>query len=1076
MPIVIANGKQDRVRPAAGASDTMWPRTATPTAGGPWKQAQATASAAPQSTSTMADLEDALRNADKAGDTAAATQLADEIVRRRSQPGDAKQPGTMRVEFDGQTVEFPDDFTDDEISDALSPLPPRSQSTGVQSKVPGQLARVPSGFRQGARPTEQAADDDNITAPLYLAQRADRGIADALGAPVDLATIGVNLGLMGADKLAELFGGNMDARIQKPFMGSDWLAEKAASAHEAIGGHIVQPEDVSPLVRLGGDAARFGTSALVGGAGLASKPVQMAAQGDGQLARIVGPLAKPYESGKGALLGDVAAGAGSGAAVNLYDEHAPDAVKNSVADPFLKMGAAMLGGGTGAAAHSLSAGSVEAGVNVGRNIVSGKGDRMAPGNEATGKRYTRSEMDQAARAVQAQASDPAAASAGIGRTIGEAREFATAGQLPTTGAASGDAGLALLERETRARDPKPFIERDRATTARAGEIIRDVTPEGAVGRDFTDAADALDASRMRTAQADVDTVRGAQQAHADAMRQAAAPVAAGAGQKVPASQALDTEIVGGSLRPMQDRKNQAFAGIDPDRNVVRDATPLIEAAGRIREGLGRLNDPNSILPVRTLDRIAALAPRQARRDVATGLLDEAGRPITRQAAVNAGGTGTITFAEINTLRPELSSAVTKARASGDYALADNIQALQGAIARETDRLAGEATPAGQRAADATRIYQDEFAPTWNVGPGDEATRFRKDVNVDRNARTQSPPSATAERFLKPGQPERAESLQRIMASLPDRSRAEFAARQHLVADMAESGVLDPSGAGLRRDALHRWRSQWGGALDVVPGFRAEVDNLLATADMHEMEASRLAIDVRSAEQMFDDVAKNKGALGLVLGKDPRNAAASIFTAGDPQRVLAEIKRTIGTNKRANDGLKAAAVDYITERATQAAVQKTADGSRPVDFGKLENLFSGHEDALAAVFSPDEMQALRRAHKLLRPGQELKHPGGAPTLYDARKSEQAMRLLKGGLKLHFGMLKGGGIMRTVRNFVSMLPNQDAAMRDIVTRMHFDPELAMHLLGRDVKANTPAWNAKLNRLLAVAAGAREDVEER
>jgi hypothetical protein len=58
-------------------------------------------------------------------------------------------------------------------------------------------------------------------------------------------------------------------------------------------------------------------------------------------------------------------------------------------------------------------------------------------------------------------------------------------------------------------------------------------------------------------------------------------------------------------------------------------------------------------------------------------------------------------------------------------------------------------------------------------------------------------------------------------------------------------------------------------------------------------------------------------------------------------------------------------------------------------------------------------------------------------------------------------------------MSTLPNQEEAVKDIILRMHFDPELAGHLLGRNVKVDTPLWNAKLNKLLAAATGARESV---
>ena len=57
------------------------------------------------------------------------------------------------------------------------------------------------------------------------------------------------------DKLAELFGGNMDYRIEKPFMGSDWIAEQAASANDAVGGTAATGSGRSPS--LSGNGVRI---------------------------------------------------------------------------------------------------------------------------------------------------------------------------------------------------------------------------------------------------------------------------------------------------------------------------------------------------------------------------------------------------------------------------------------------------------------------------------------------------------------------------------------------------------------------------------------------------------------------------------------------------------------------------------------------------------------------------------------------------------------------------------------------------------------------------------------------------
>jgi hypothetical protein len=952
----------------------------------------------------LPELEDALRNADAAGDTAAAQQLADEIVRMRGSGAEQQQPAPVQ---------------------AAQPLP-----------HPGQNAMPP--VNQG------------VDAPLRVLQQGNRAIADVIGAPVDIATMGLNTVLAGADLASRPFGGSVETRIENPFMGSDWIAGLTSDLYESAGGNVVPREAVSPAVRAGGEATRFGMGALAGSSALASKAGQAAAQAPGAVARVLGPLAAPYRNSPKPMVGDAAAGAGAGIAASGYEDYAPESAKEFLG-PFGPFLASLIDGVGGSSTQAATSGALDLGKNAARSIAVGSGDPMAPTNPVTGaKAFSRAEMDEAARAIQAQASNPKSAAGTMAETMAGFRQDVSPGQLPTSGVVSEDPGLVLLEREARARNPKAFLERDQATNARAGEIVRSNSPAGADPRDFTDSADAAQQAKETIAQQHLMAARSAEAQLSEAAHRDAAPIAATAGQGVAASQRLDSMLVDGSLKPMQARKNTAFATIDPDRSVVRDASPLIDAAQSIRDSLGRLNDPSSVLPTRTLDRIAGLSAA-------------------------SGGDGTITFGELNALRPELSAALGKARTAGDFALADNIQALQAAIHRETDLLAAETSAPGQRAADAQRIYREEFAPTWNVGPGDEATRFRRDVNVDRNARTQSPPSATAGRFLRPGQPEKAASLQRIIATLPDQSAAQKEARQFLVADLAESGAIDPARGHLRPDALRRWSNQWGASLDTVPGLKVEVDDLLAKTDAAALQSGRLANDIRAAEMKLDDTIKNKGALGLVLGKDPINAVGAVFNSGDPETAMKDILREVGTNMRAKDGLQAAVVDYVTQKTTQPAVQKTADGSRPVDFGRLENLFNRHEKTLATVFSPEQMNALRRAHKLLKPQNAIKQTGAAGSLYENKKSEHAWMMLEGGLKARYGVLKGGGILRTVRIFVSTLPNRDEAVRDIVLRMHFDPELAVHLLGRNVPVSDPVWNAKLNRLLAVAAGGRSSGDD-
>jgi len=79
-------------------------------------------------------------------------------------------------------------------------------------------------------------------------------------------------------------------------------------------------------------------------------------------------------------------------------------------------------------------------------------------------------------------------------------------------------------------------------------------------------------------------------------------------------------------------------------------------------------------------------------------------------------------------------------------------------------------------------------------------------------------------------------------------------------------------------------------------------------------------------------------------------------------------------------------------------------------------------------------------------------------------EAAWRALEIGLKTMFGILEGGGRLRTIRIALKDIGDNENEITQLVNRMMFDPELAAHLLTRktsDVLA--PAWNDKLAKLL-------------
>ncbi len=146
------------------------------------------------------------------------------------------------------------------------------------------------------------------------------------------------------------------------------------------------------------------------------------------------------------------------------------------------------------------------------------------------------------------------------------------------------------------------------------------------------------------------------------------------------------------------------------------------------------------------------------------------------------------------------------------------------------------------------------------------------------------------------------------------------------------------------------------------------------------------------------------------------------------------------------------------------------------------MFEENADALAEVFSPKEMNSLRQVSKILEDEAFVKAMqaiSGSGTESLAESKRQIKIALEGALKLHFGVLKGGSVMRVVNLGEKSLGLDPASLGEVVTRLmvqaHLDPELAAHLLKRDVSKNAPVWNKRLQQLLQIGEGARAAGED-
>jgi hypothetical protein len=580
-----------------------------------------------------------------------------------------------------------------------------------------------AGYDQPA-PAPAPPADPNRQLSLDLTA-ADKGlVADTLGMPVDLTTIGLNGTSMIANLVAKLFGAkdNITPYINNPVGGSQSIASVGGQINKALTGHDVpMPESPAEHIRyntveLGSNAAATeGLSPILRAILNAARPAEVAAPTvtSSPLFRSGEPPLAPNPTTIGKA---TAAGAGAGAVQGVEQQYLPDSVKKMpVIGPLIDLLAAGVGGVGGhalgnvtEAATTMATAPARRALDVAMGGEKG-GFTLQDGSKATGK-----DLNAAAQVAQNTAIDPAKAKAAIGDVTNQLR--AEGPVLPTSGAMSGDAGAVGLEQKMR-MDPNyrpAFVQRDQQVQQAARGAAESIAPSTAVGRTFTDTADAIAARDVQNA----------------------APVAAAKGTGPAASTALDTNIKD-TLRSAQDKKNAAFAAIDPNGDVPRAVAPLQDVAQGVKKDAGPLASSAST-PDDLIGRIEKAAGEE--------------------------GDGTVSFKDINSLRPEITARIAEAQKAQNYPLADNLRTIKKAIDDDVENLAAEGGDAGKRAQAALDIYKTEFAPIWNAGPGDAATKFRKDFNLDRTGETTTPPSQTAGKFMQPGQPEKAASLKKIIDS------------------------------------------------------------------------------------------------------------------------------------------------------------------------------------------------------------------------------------------------------------------------------------------------------------------------
>lgn len=934
------------------------------------------------------------------------------------------------INFEGRRITVPADATDDEVSEILSASAPAAPAAApnitpeAAAAAEGRSLPSPAGY---AAPPEPAGPGRALQ---IGAQGVGRGLADVAGMLPDLANGAANLGLAGADMIASPFGGSVDYRFPPSALGSDAIANVAGQASAAVGLPPVDP--TTPQEKLSYNINRFGTQGLVTGAGLMRAGSAMTPS---SAPRMSDPFVKPYaEAPMKTIAGDTAAGVGSGALLTTSQGMSPE--YRNMGNGSVGTLADILAMTAGGVAGATTFGTLADGPQTIASILSAKRPAPVDFDPATGQPFTNRAFDKAAAGLQTKAVDPSAAIQSIDSTIADFGNL----PLPTTGLMSGDTGLTNLELGLRTRtggnslaegvnvDPGTqarysFLERDTALRDSAVDSVNRLRPEGADPAAFPARAGDIVDMRLEQAQRPVDKAAGEIRAVETAQRPIADDLNANIGQGPAASRNID-EMYRGTRTAEQQQSSALYN--DP---AIAQAEVPVQPLADTAQTVAAQGSP-----------VAPLNP-----------------VVDKYAARFAEMEGDTTMADVNRLRAEIEADIKGNLDNG--AVVQQLRAFKDQTAAYADRLAQEGSPAGAAAGAASENFATRVQPNFREGAGG-----RVDATLKSNPNSPSVlPSEMASNFLT--RPEDAQALMRIAGLRGNTEQTAQNARTWLFDQIASKGIARDGAVNGEKLAL--WRNKNQELVDNVPGLRGEIDGLVRGAQRGEALKGDYATQLTRAQGSAKRSAKETegGILGTVRDKSPNNAAAAVFSNENPARAMTELVNTVGKNPAARDGLKAAVAEYFATKVSGVAPQNVSEGTQNVNFAQLTKEFEKSRAVLSKLYSPEEMNQLQQAQKVLAPLAKRAQQATVGSQTAERANESYWRTFEAGAKLYFGMLKGGGITRTAKLIAAQMDDGSSAAADrLMGLAMFDPKLARQLLSAKVKTEpAPASNPNVGKIL-------------
>jgi len=626
------------------------------------------------------------------------------------------------------------------------------------------------------------------------------------------------------------------------------------------------------------------------------------------------------------------------------------------------------------------------------------------------------------------------------------------GFKPTTGAITGDTGLLGFEKGAM-RDPTLAARAKENKTALSLEVQNTLKSEGdpADIKAFAEQRDAL------IGKAGEDALRTAQRAQDVAQNEVdnlLASVPGSAGGRNQASKEID-KVAKEVLTQKTILKNKKFKAIDPQGVVETDVNDTLDLLKGFRPTSAGDLSGKKFLNSDIVETLRSFTEKPAvAADGVTPILGKDGAQLfTRRNPV---------FKEINDLRPSVSDAIEKARISGDGSQVLKLKQIRRFINKQADILAERGDQVGLRAKDAVSFFKNKFAPLFGEGVGKE---FKKSVR-----RFKETPTSTAAQFLQlsnrtGGAEESAQQLSRIIDSfdIPSSGTSQIGKAKAIQAgrQAVQDFIVEDLGIALQGKNAKQ-------SAPIVRQFqKANADNLNAfpqAAKQVEDFAKGLENGLNRVNQLGDEVISLQKALKETDKSEAAKAFRKVVKMDDPVRTLDGIlssptgktqfdKLFVATKKdpQARAGLKAAVSEALRKKIINNV--KLIEGE--VKPAKLNEILNDPvtKSIMGRLFKKSDIKALSEVRKRIIESSQVAGAvsNSGSIIRELTVESQKVANIFASI---YGIAKGRGLFTLSKFVVNKFTggSVDKRLNDIVAQSMTDPAYARMLLNKQVGDNS------------------------